>query len=93
MSVMTREKGLCSTCMHAAVCTFPRFNGAPVLQCDEFCGYPPQATCFLGRCFESSPEKPSDDLCYKGLCCNCDNREACTFREPGRRVLTCDEYC
>ena len=37
-------------------------------------------------------EAPEDEDAYKGLCINCDHRETCSYRVPGRPVWHCEEY-
>jgi hypothetical protein len=91
--------GLCSTCILASTCTFPRDPGRPVLHCDEFCGddAPPTSTCpdviTPGPGTETNAITEESGECkYTGLCSCCDRRDTCTYPKPLGGVWHCDEY-
>jgi hypothetical protein len=91
--------GLCSTCIFASTCTYPRDPGRPVLHCDEFCGNdaPPTSTCpdgitpGPGSKAQTKPEE-TDECEYIGLCSCCEKRDTCTYPKPMGGVWHCDEY-
>ena len=82
---------LCSICMGYATCTFVKKTGKPVLFCEEFKEYPSQGK-KLEQKKESADKTKINDQVYKGLCCNCENRENCMFPKPEGGVWHCEEY-
>ncbi len=91
------HRGLCATCNNADTCTFPKKLERPVLNCDEFEGYPviPVITSFKSTSPKIRAQRvfTTDSLAkYKGLCKNCDNRKSCTFPKPECGVWHCEEY-
>ncbi len=93
-----RYRGLCMTCFKAPTCTFPRDPERPVLQCDEFEGYPESSkgAVTLDHVSESPSkvvkEAGDEQGKYKGLCKICEKRETCTFPKPETGVWHCEEY-
>lgn len=91
-------RGLCTTCVKASTCTFPRDPGQPVLQCDEFEGYPETSKGAVAfehvqkATFKVRQEVVSEEVKYRGLCKICDKRETCTFPKPDTGVWHCEEY-
>jgi hypothetical protein len=85
--------GLCHTCNHAGVCTFPRREGQPVLSCDEFEGASNVAvpTAAVQR-FDNPVAVVADRQSCPGLCGICARRETCTFPKPDGGVWHCDEF-
>lgn len=83
-------KGLCSTCMLANDCVFPRDAGRPVMHCDEFVGMENPLTIAAPR--KVAVNQPQDSVEYKGLCRNCEERFTCTYPKPAGGVWRCEEY-
>jgi hypothetical protein len=81
--------GLCSTCKHAKHCVFPRSADRPIMHCDEFEGYEGPKTKTVPRIAKSEPK---EEVEFKGLCRNCENRHHCVFPKPAGGVWHCDEY-
>lgn len=89
-AVKPKYLGLCSTCKNAATCTFPRDPARPIMHCDEFDGYEGPKTKVVPRV--AKPEA-ADEVEFKGLCRNCENRHHCVFPKSAGGVWQCDEYC
>ncbi len=93
------SRGLCSTCRHAAACTYPRDSERPVLQCEDFEGHeiPP-----IKAAVEENSMDPGDQTGASGeskdagrftrLCRTCADRETCTYPKPEGGVWQCEEY-
>ena len=84
--------GLCTTCVHAPVCTYPRRTGHSVLHCEEFEGetlrsVAPPATPRVTQPSDSARAAPP-----LGLCANCDLYPDCVFPKAEGGVWQCDEY-
>ncbi len=91
------QTGLCSTCVEALTCTFPKVQGQPIIFCEEFDGY-------LRNGHEENPDveailshvnvKPRAKKAkvFQGLCSNCESREACTFPKAEGGIWHCEEY-
>ena len=86
---------LCFTCRHASTCTFPRHPERPSFYCEEF----EIESVPAKRTTEEDKPQPtesfitaeeSDDLI--GLCCDCENRQACVFPKAEGGVWHCEEY-
>lgn len=82
---------LCSSCRHAAGCTFQKDRQIPSLYCEEFeidTGPPVQPAA------KEIPAANADkDSCeFIGLCSNCDNRKTCDFPKPEGGIWHCEEY-
>ncbi len=105
MSESRKYLGLCSTCKHSSICTYPRDPNRPVSYCCENEGYEEcEGSVSLGlltsgnifrRPFDSvdtSLNVERDSRIDQGLCKNCANHENCTFPRPEGGVWHCDEY-
>ena len=82
---------LCSTCNHAPTCGNHSTPENPVFYCEEFDAYvpmtPPKSSVSV-----SAPTEMIDSDKYKGLCSNCENREACMLPKPEGGIWHCEEY-
>jgi len=92
-------KDLCSTCVHADTCVRRAGQDGPVWYCEEFDDYqPPISGNVRGATDQSGPasKKPGSDEsgCDQslGLCCNCKNRDTCTYPRPNGGVWHCEDY-
>lgn len=90
-------EGLCASCRKASHCTFPREPGRPVLQCEEFEGWPSEPRADPPRDVPTKAERAARDEQkgrdrVLGLCANCKHRDTCTFPRPAGGVWRCDEY-
>lgn len=91
--------GLCSTCNKDSLCTFPRDQSRPVMQCEEFDGIIPAPakkargeSSLSNDSLDSSHSEAHQPGTHMGLCCNCEKRETCTFPKPESGVWRCEEY-
>ncbi len=94
-SSTTKHLGLCTTCVNAPDCTFPRVRGQAVFHCEEFDGQSAGwETTRSARATQSArrPVRDKDAAKFMGLCSNCDNRKACVFPKPESGVWHCEEY-
>jgi hypothetical protein len=85
-----RYRGLCTQCVHAAACTFPRDPSRPIRSCEEFEEYPSLRSRAPARAVapkELGAEEPE----LKGLCRHCAVRISCTFPKPEGGIWHCDE--
>jgi len=89
--------GLCSSCVHAPDCTFPRFAGQAVIQCEEW-GFEmaaPEAAQEQARvaplAARSTPRVVPEPLA-KGLCATCEEYPTCEYAKPEGGVWHCEEY-
>jgi len=85
--------GLCTTCVNALVCTFPRSVDRPVMQCDEFEG----AVDVKPRPAAEAPRRSerfsvANREWFPGLCMTCEKRATCTFPKPEGGVFNCEEF-
>ncbi len=85
-----QQKGLCSTCINAENCVFPRDAERPIMHCDEFVGMEKSLTVAAPR--KVAVSQPEDEVKYKGLCRNCEERFTCTYPKPAGGVWRCEEY-
>ena len=92
-------KDLCITCNYAQTCFQRRLHRKPVWFCEQFDDYVPQkskVTYTIDTTKTSTPsslhvdEKKLNGL--KGLCCNCENRETCTYPKPDGGIWNCENY-
>ncbi|MFP4460275.1 MAG: hypothetical protein ACLFSQ_11895 [Candidatus Zixiibacteriota bacterium] len=83
-------KGLCSTCIHADECTFPKSEDAPVMFCEEFEIEKAPERRVIRQ--ESEREELPGKKNLKGLCLNCANAATCTYPKPETGVWHCEEY-
>jgi hypothetical protein len=91
----SQGQGLCSGCRNAPTCVFPRDPGKPLLQCEEFEGFPsapppPASIEITPAC--GARAGPRTKRKYKGLCRDCENRRTCTFPKSEGGVWHCEEY-
>jgi len=85
-----RYRGLCTQCVHASTCTFPRDPSRPIRSCDEFEEHPSLRSRAPARTV--APEGPSAGVPeLKGLCRHCAIRLTCTFPKPEGGIWHCDE--
>lgn len=97
MKKKKKRKGICTSCINEAQCTYPKGNGSGVIQCDEFdaencvSGYkvPKKIRAGQGSRIKPSVSTPSS---LKGLCSNCENCQTCTYPKPEGGVWHCEEY-
>ncbi len=92
MSEKMEHSDLCSTCMSASDCTFPKDPGKGVHNCEEFTvdGRQGQNSGKTGASREAS--SGAADGALRGLCSNCENRKTCVFPKPEGGVWHCEEY-
>ena len=82
---------LCSTCIHAEYCSYPRDLVTPVHQCEEFDDQVEVAT-------KREPVKDfsradlEEPIGLKGLCVDCVDRKTCHFPKAEGGVWYCEEY-
>jgi hypothetical protein len=90
MSDDVEYQGLCSTCNHAPTCVRLKHQKGPIWFCEEFDNYvsPPKRK--VSEDVSQLKEKTYDRS--MGLCCNCKNRETCTFPKPEGGIWHCEEY-
>ena len=85
-----KYQGLCSTCLHASICTFPKDPNKPVLECEEFeVIQAPQQNVAKSV---TSPSEHAQERQYHGLCVNCKNRKTCIYAKTEGGVWHCEEY-
>ncbi len=92
------QLGKCANCVRMALCTSRNNWIGPIFDCEDFEDTRAAAQ-YLALEFPSfspdkwiKPEAPEEAQIYKGLCINCDSRETCGYRIPGRAVWYCEEY-
>jgi len=95
----TVYRGLCSSCVGRATCTYPRPKDRQVLFCAEFEGellHPPKPFTIASAAVWNPREDPVENLDeaskFKGLCRTCAKRESCTFPKPPGGVWHCEEF-
>ena len=90
---------LCSTCIHAEYCSYPRDLVTPVHQCEEFDDRVEVSA--KGEIVSDNVEiyarAELDDIedepvGLKGLCVDCVNRKTCRFPKAEGGVWYCEEY-
>jgi len=90
---------LCSTCIHAGYCGFPRDLTTPVHQCEEFDDRVEVSA--KGEIVSDNVEiyarAELDDIedepvGLKGLCVDCVDRKTCCFPKAEGGVWYCEEY-
>lgn len=85
-----RYRGLCTQCLHAAACTFPRDPSRPIRSCEEFEEYPALRSREPARAV--APEGPdAEEPELKGLCRHCAVRITCAFPKPEGGIWHCEE--
>ena len=84
--------GLCTTCVHAPVCTYPHRTGQNVLHCAEFEGETlrSKASSATPRMTTSSDFAPT--ALPLGLCANCALYPGCQYPKAEGGVWQCEEY-
>lgn len=83
--------GLCMTCNSGSICTRRKGIKFPVLFCEEFDGWRP-----LNGQSPTVPAIEDEESLLDarmGLCCNCGNRNSCTYQDSPGGVWHCEEYC
>lgn len=84
---------LCSTCVHAATCGFPRNGDGPVHYCEEFDIEPTGPALAAAPSEELVHEDTTTDReSYPGICSTCEKRDTCTFPKPEGGVWQCEEF-
>lgn len=103
MSIKKEYKGLCSTCTHAATCTYLMNQKEIVWQCEEYTDKPAVQSNPHG---EKTPLKTTSEtgtdsrstvnedefIEYKGLCVNCENRKVCKKEIVEGGIWHCENY-
>lgn len=99
MTEATNDRGLCTTCDHAATCRFVRDQRRPVFYCEEFrVQSAPEVAApdAVGRVPATGSEyeaRPAPGArTWSGLCVNCAVRDSCSFPQPDGGVWHCEEY-
>ena len=87
-----RHRDLCWTCNHRPTCVNRGTAERPVFYCEEFDAYIPVSQVSLGSASPAGSNGKKRSGQYEGLCCNCENRETCTIRDPEGGVWHCEEY-
>jgi len=90
---------LCSTCIHAGYCGFPRDLTTPVHQCEEFddrVETSPRSE-IVSDNVEIYARAEVDDIedepvGLKGLCVDCVHRKTCRFPKAEGGVWYCEDY-
>ncbi len=90
---------LCSTCIHAGYCGFPRDLTTPVHQCEEFddrAEKSPKGDIASDN-VEVYPRVESEvieaePVGLKGLCVDCVHRKSCHFPKAEGGVWYCEDY-
>ena len=90
---------LCMTCNEAPTCFQRKIHGKPVWYCEQFDDYVPQKakvsyTIDTTQSSKQSQLKVDKEKLngLKGLCCNCENRETCTYPKSNGGVWNCEDY-
>ncbi len=96
LATVKTQTGLCTTCVSAETCTFPRPSDRPVVFCEEFDGNlrnghieNPDVATLLAH-VETKSRARSKTL--KGLCSNCELHASCTFPKVEGGIWHCEEY-
>jgi len=84
-------RDLCSTCNYGPACGNHSIPEKPVFYCEEFDTYVPVKP-KKKPVPASAATKMTDSDKYKGLCCNCENRETCVFPKCEGGIWHCEEY-
>ena len=92
-------KDLCSTCVHEPTCVRRAGQSGPIWFCEEFDDSQPGSK--AGQLSASLKPKTSAGDGHRevnigngaqGLCCNCKNRDTCTYPRPNGGVWHCEDY-
>lgn len=86
---------LCSSCRHAAGCTFQKDPQIPSFYCEEFeidPGLLAEKAELKKSVSAASPKTEADSGEFIGLCSNCDHRNTCNFEKPEGGIWHCEEY-
>jgi len=95
MSGNTEYRGLCSTCKHAATCTFPTKLQGLAFYCEEF---EIESVSSKKNAVESAPQSTAslasaeDPAGLIGLCSDCENRATCILPRLEGGIWHCEEY-
>ena len=90
--------GLCRLCDNAADCTFLRYSGRGVKECDEFrvLAIAPQMTIAkpmpMVRRESAVIPRGREETSLQGLCRTCEYRAGCTYARTEGGVWHCEEY-
>jgi len=91
------QTGLCTTCVGADTCTFPKPAKQPKIFCEEFDGnlrnghvQNPDVEAILAHVNVRPRGKAA--RVFKGLCANCEIRQTCTFPKAEGGIWHCEEY-
>ncbi|NIO55914.1 MAG: hypothetical protein GTN72_07165 [Candidatus Latescibacteria bacterium] len=97
--VETKSPGLCSTCNNAHTCFYRKRRGFDALFCEMFDDYVPDgkagtrvAGVVIPTAWTEAEGERSAAEPLKGLCVNCENRDACMFPKPEGGIWHCEEY-
>jgi len=87
--------GLCTTCETASTCAFPKYEGQPIIFCEEFDGYQrnghvenPDVQAILAYV----NVKPRAGKVLNGICSNCEINQSCVFPKAEGGIWHCEEY-
>lgn len=84
--------GLCTSCVHAPMCTYPRRDGQSVLCCGEFEGETQRSVAPSATSRVTQPSDPTRAVLPLGLCANCGLYSGCDYPKSEGGVWQCDEY-
>lgn len=95
-----KHPGLCTTCVHDAICTFHRDAARPVVHCEEFeSAALVEAEVRRGPVLvwvqASSPGDGAEEIApsrAQGLCRTCAHASTCIFPAGETGVWHCEEY-
>ena len=94
-----KNHGICSTCNNIAHCSHFKNSNHPIWYCEFFDDYVSPQETTLEVAIQSHKKlntntniKKKKEVCFKGLCINCDHRETCTYPKPEESVWHCSEY-
>jgi len=84
---------LCSTCVHASTCGFPRNGDGPVHFCEEFdTEMNEPALAVVHDQEKAHKDAAADREKYPGICSTCEKRDTCRFPKPEGGVWQCEEF-
>lgn len=93
------HEGLCLTCVQEPGCTFRRFAGQPIRQCEEWIGESPLATAGPARSDATRPVTAGHagrdgriQPRMTGLCASCERYPTCAYAKTEGGVWHCEDY-
>ena len=100
MSDMTEYKGLCLTCNNCVNCNFRQNHNKIIWQCEEYDGSTIRQsknnqidkTGSEEIHINSKGTGKGNEVIYKGLCVNCENRFTCIHGKAEGGVWHCENY-